>query len=111
MGTSLESKEAVDRIGMPKYGVEFVSPWHDRTTMLDFAQSWDKSLFYSYEVRRSEFDHVLLQNAAAKTARVIEGCRISNVDFPPEGGVIGSLITAVVGACLLLFIVSLVKRA
>ena len=29
----------------------------------------------------------------------------------PEGGVIGSLITAVVGACLLLFIVSLVKRA
>jgi flavin-dependent dehydrogenase len=83
-------KDAVDRIGMPKYGVEFVSPWHDRTTMLDFAQSWDKSLFYSYEVRRSEFDHVLLQNAAAKGARVIEGCRISKVDFPPEGGVIAT---------------------
>jgi flavin-dependent dehydrogenase len=83
-------KEAIDRIGMPKYGVEFVSPWHDRTSMLDFAQSWDKSLFYSYEVRRSEFDHVLLQNAAAKGACVIEGCHISRVDFPPEGGVIAT---------------------
>ena len=66
-------KEAIDRIGMPKYGVEFVSPWHDKTTMLDFAQSWHKSLFYSYEVRRSEFDHILLRNAAAKGACVIEG--------------------------------------
>jgi uncharacterized membrane protein YeaQ/YmgE (transglycosylase-associated protein family) len=28
-----------------------------------------------------------------------------------DGGVIGSLITAVVGACVLLFLISLVKRA
>src|SRR5450755_4515709 len=82
--------EAVDRIGMPKYGIEFVSPWHENTTMLDFAQSWHKCLFYSYEVRRSEFDHVLLRNAAAKGACVIEGCRIAQVDFPPEGGVIAT---------------------
>src|SRR6478752_4658034 len=59
-------KEAIDRIGMPKYGVEFVSPWHENPTMLDFAQSWHKNLFYSYEVRRSEFDQILLRNAAAK---------------------------------------------
>jgi flavin-dependent dehydrogenase len=38
-------------------------------------------------VRRSEFDHILLKNAAAKGACVIEGCRISQVEFPPEGGV------------------------
>ena len=84
---ALGVKDQIDRIGMPKYGVEFVSPWHDTTTQLDFAQSWDKSLFYSYEVRRSEFDHILLKNAAAKGACVIEGCRISQVEFPPEGGV------------------------
>jgi flavin-dependent dehydrogenase len=83
-------KEAIDRIGMPKYGIEFVSPWHENTTMLDFAQSWHKSLFYSYEVRRSEFDHVLLRNAAAKGACVIEGCRIAQVEFPPDGSVVAT---------------------
>jgi flavin-dependent dehydrogenase len=80
-------KAEVDRIGMPKFGVEFVSPWHDKASRLDFAEAWDKSLSYAYEVRRSEFDHVLLKNAAARGACVIEGCRISQVEFPPEGGV------------------------
>lgn len=83
-------KEAIDRVGMAKYGVEFVSPWHDHTTMLDFAQAWDKRLFYAYQVRRSEFDQILWHNAAAKGARVIEGCRISQVEFPPEGGVVAT---------------------
>lgn len=83
-------KEAIDRIGMPKYGIEFVSPGHENTTMLDFAQSWHKNLFYSYEVRRSEFDLILLRNAAAKGACVIEGCRIAQVEFPPDGSVVAT---------------------
>ena len=83
-------KEAIDRIGMPKYGVEFVSPWHDNTTMLDFAQSWDKNLFYSYEVRRSEFDHILLRNAAAKGALSSKAAASRQVEFPPEGGVVAT---------------------
>lgn len=87
---TLGVKEAIESIGMPKYGVEFVSPWHDKTSLLDFAQSWDKNLFYSYEVRRSEFDHILIRNAAAKGACVIEGCRISQVEFPPTGGVVAT---------------------
>jgi flavin-dependent dehydrogenase len=87
---ALGVKQAIERVGMTKYGVEFVSPWHDHTTMLDFAQSWNKSLFYAYQVRRSEFDHILWDNAAAKGARVIDGCRISHVAFPPEGGVVAT---------------------
>ncbi len=83
-------QQAVERVGMTKYGVEFVSPWHDTTTLLDFAQAWDKNLFYAYQVRRSEFDEILWKNAAAKGARVIEGCRISNVEFPQDGGVIAT---------------------
>ena len=83
-------KEAIDRVGMTKYGAEFVSPWHDHTTTLDFAQAWDKSLFYAYQVRRSEFDRILWDNAAAKGAGLIEGCRISQVEFPPEGGVVAT---------------------
>src|SRR5258708_38447250 len=81
-------KAEIDRIGIPKYGVEFNSPSHDGVSSLDFAQAWDKSLFYAYEVRRSEFDQVLIKNAAAKGATIIEGYRISQVEFPPEGGVV-----------------------
>jgi flavin-dependent dehydrogenase len=39
-------------------------------------------------VRRSEFDHVLLKNAAASGAAVIEGTRVTGVEFPSEGGVV-----------------------
>lgn len=87
---ALGVKQEIERIGMPKYGVEFVSPWHDTTTQLDFAQSWDKSLYYSYEVRRSEFDEILFRNAATQGASVIENCRISQVAFPPAGGVVAT---------------------
>ncbi|HTZ78560.1 MAG TPA: NAD(P)/FAD-dependent oxidoreductase [Stellaceae bacterium] len=79
-------KEEIERIGMVKYGVEFVSPYHGRAVSREFSQAWDKSLPYSYQVRRSEFDHVLLRNAAAKGAEVIEGSRVTEVGFPAAGG-------------------------
>ncbi len=80
--------EAIARIGIPKYGVEFVSPYHGRASNLDFAQGWDKRFDSAYEVRRSEFDHVLLRNAAAAGARVIEQCRVTAVEFPEAGRVV-----------------------
>ncbi len=83
-------KNEIDRIGMPKYGVEFVSPTHNKAVTLDFAQGWDKRFFYSYQVRRSEFDHILLKNAAARGATVVEGCRVADVTFPAEGGVVAT---------------------
>jgi flavin-dependent dehydrogenase len=83
-------KDEIERIGMPKFGVEFVSPYHNKAVTLDFAQAWDKRFSYSYQVRRSEFDHILLKNAAAKGAAVTEGCRVEDVDFLPDGSVIAS---------------------
>jgi 2-polyprenyl-6-methoxyphenol hydroxylase-like FAD-dependent oxidoreductase len=74
--------DQIAQIGIPKYGVELVSPWHDKPSTLDFAQGWDKRFASAYEVRRSEFDHVLLKNAAANGVQVIEGCRVTGVDFP-----------------------------
>jgi flavin-dependent dehydrogenase len=76
----------VARIGMAKYGAEFVSPQHARTSLVDFADAWDKRFPYAYQVRRSEFDHLLLQNAARKGAEVVEECRVGEVAFLPEGG-------------------------
>jgi flavin-dependent dehydrogenase len=73
--------DAINRIGMPKWGVDFVSPTHSRTVTFEFGDAWDKSLPYSFQVRRSEFDHILLRNAAAKGARVLEGWRVAEVDL------------------------------
>jgi flavin-dependent dehydrogenase len=80
--------DEIERIGMPKYGVEFVSPYHNKAVSFEFANAWDKGFPYSFHVKRSQFDHILLKNARAKGAEVIEGCRITAVDFLDEGGVL-----------------------
>ena len=79
--------EDVARIGLPKWGVDFISPTHRRTVTLQFGDAWNKHLPYSYQVRRSEFDHILIRNAAAKGARVSEGCRVSELDLSGIDGV------------------------
>ncbi|CAO3402903.1 NAD(P)/FAD-dependent oxidoreductase [Azospirillum palustre] len=83
--------EEVERIGMLKYGAEFVSPYHGKAVTFDFANAWDKTKPYAFQVRRSEFDHILIRNAAAKGATVIEGCKVTDVDIR---GTEGSTVTA-----------------
>lgn len=77
--------EQVRAIGMPKYGVEFVSPWHEKPMLLEFSEAWDKSLPSAYQVRRSEFDEVLFRNAQAKGARAYEQSRATKVEFNDAG--------------------------
>jgi flavin-dependent dehydrogenase len=43
----------------------------------------DKSMPMAYQVRRSEFDEILIRNASRKNARVVEGCQVQDVDFLP----------------------------
>ncbi len=38
----------------------------------------------AYQVRRSEFDEILIRNASRKNARVVEGCQVQEVNFLPE---------------------------
>jgi flavin-dependent dehydrogenase len=83
-------KDEIDRIGMPKYGVEFVSPAHNKAMTLDFGQAWDKRYSYSYQVRRSEFDHVLIRNAQAKGATIVEGMRVTEIAFLAPGQVVAT---------------------
>jgi flavin-dependent dehydrogenase len=75
----------VARIGMQKWGAEFVSPWHEHRQSFEFAEAWDKSMPYAYQVRRSELDEILIRNAERKGANVIEGCRARDVEFLPDG--------------------------
>jgi flavin-dependent dehydrogenase len=82
--------DEVKAIGMPKYGVEFVSPWHQHTMMLEFSQAWDKAFPSAYQVRRSEFDHLLFKNAVAKGAHAVEQCRATAVSFHDHGATVNA---------------------
>ncbi|MDO9466746.1 MAG: FAD-dependent oxidoreductase [Thiobacillus sp.] len=82
----------VEAIGMEKWGAEFVSPWHQHRQSFEFADAWDKSMPRAFQVRRSEFDEILIRNAARKGADVIEGCRVRNVEFLPDDA--GALVRA-----------------
>jgi len=78
-------RDQIERIGMPKWGVEFVSPDHDHAAQVEFAEAWDKSMPYAWQVRRSEMDEILFRNAAARGAQAIEGCRVREVRFDADG--------------------------
>ena len=65
--------EQVKAIGMMKPGAEFVSPNHEMTSVFNFAEAWDKSMPYAYQVKRDQFDEILIRNAEKKGVEVHEG--------------------------------------
>jgi flavin-dependent dehydrogenase len=76
----------IQAIGMQKWGAEFVSPWHAvRSQTFEFAEAWNKSLPFAYQVRRSQFDEILIRRAATCGAQVIEGCRVRDIEFLDTG--------------------------
>ncbi|HJV72159.1 NAD(P)/FAD-dependent oxidoreductase [Ideonella sp.] len=78
-------REEVERIGMPKWGIEFVSPEHAHHSFLEFGDAWDKSMPYAWQVRRSELDELMFRHAARAGAEAIEGCRVREVNFDADG--------------------------
>lgn len=74
--------EQVKAIGMQKNGAEFVSVWHEQAQTFQFAEAWDKSLPFAYQVKRAQLDEILIRNAAQKGAEVVEGCCVRRIDFP-----------------------------
>ena len=82
----------LEAIGMPKYGVEFCSPDHQHRSYFEFADAWDKSMPYAWQVRRSDMDELLFRHAAAQGATAVEGCRVREVLFDdpanPQGAVV-----------------------
>ena len=84
--------DEVKAIGMEKWAAEFVSPWHEHKQTFEFSFALDKSMPMAYQVRRSEFDEILIRNASRKNARVVEGCQVHDVNFLPDNA--GALIQA-----------------
>lgn len=77
--------EQIRAIGMEKWGAELVSPAQAQPTRLEFADAWDRSLPFAYQVRRSEFDEILFRNAVRKGALALEGRRVREVAFEDAG--------------------------
>jgi flavin-dependent dehydrogenase len=76
----------IQAIGMQKWGAEFVSPWHAvRSQTFEFAEAWNKAMPFAYQVRRSQFDEILIRRAATRGATVIEGCRVRDIEFLAGG--------------------------
>jgi flavin-dependent dehydrogenase len=69
------------KIGIRKDAAEFESREAGKTVEFQFATAFDKRWPHAFQVRRSEFDHMLLRNCAAKGARVFEEARVTAVDF------------------------------
>jgi len=83
-------REDVERIGVFKPGAHFVSSKDGRSSFFQFSNAMDNVFGYAYQVKRSEFDYILLRTAAAAGANVIEQCRVTDVDFPKDGGVVAN---------------------
>jgi flavin-dependent dehydrogenase len=83
-------REQIEAIGMPKWGVEFVSPLHEHRAYVEFGDAWDKTMPYAWQVRRSEMDEILFRNAAARGALTVEGCQVRDVAFDAEGATVSA---------------------
>jgi len=81
-------RDEVEKIGMPKWGVEFVSPHHDHQSFVEFADALDKSQPYAWQVRRADLDQVLFRAAGKAGARTLEGHRAREVQFDAGGALV-----------------------
>ena len=90
-------RDQVEKIGMPKFGIEFVSPDHAHRSYLEFADAWDKSMPYAWQVRRSELDELLFRHAATCGAQTLESCRVRDVAFDAEGATVQAELTGIDG--------------
>ena len=78
-------REQIDRIGMPKFGIEFVPQEGPERSYVDFAEGWDPSKGQAWQVRRSDMDEILFRHAGQQGALTLEGAQVRQVTFD-EGG-------------------------
>ena len=81
-------RDQVAKIGMPKFGIEFVPPDLPYCSYVDFSEGWDPTKDSAWQVRRSELDELLFRNAAKEGALAIEGAKVRQVDFDDAGATV-----------------------
>lgn len=73
--------DRIKEIGLPKYGAEFND--HGKTLTWYFTDALVKNRPNTYEVRRSEFDQVLIEHTRKLGTAVHEGVRVTDIEFRP----------------------------
>ena len=73
----------IEKIGIKKYGAELISHYEGTSQVFYFGRAIDESQPYAFEVKRDEFDAILLRNAKAKGAQIYEGMQAQHVEFHP----------------------------
>lgn len=82
---TLGVKQKIDAIGIAKHGAEFNPPGPIPPKTYYFKNALDRAQPMAYQVKRADFDHILLTNCADSGARVHEDTRVTGVDFTPSG--------------------------
>lgn len=80
--------EKVAQIGVRKDGIDFYAfeGGETKRTTIYFDEAMDNSVPHAYQVRRSEFDRILLENARACGAEVREQTRIIELENLGKNG-------------------------
>ncbi len=84
--TRLGVLEEVAKIGLIKPGIEISSPGPPgRSHTFYFENTLDQDYPYAFEVRRSEFDALLLANSVTRGVAVHQGVKVTDVTFQKGG--------------------------
>ncbi|MDM0116541.1 NAD(P)/FAD-dependent oxidoreductase [Variovorax sp. J22R133] len=81
-------RDQVEKFGMTKWGIEFVSIEHAHCSYVEFAEAWDKTMPSAWQVRRSDLDEMLFRHAATRGAQTLEGCKVRDVAFDDDGATV-----------------------
>jgi flavin-dependent dehydrogenase len=77
--------EAIEHIGVRKIGADFPAPSPVGYNVFRFERALDPTWQHAFQVRRDEFDRLLIDNAAASSVQAFEGHRVTSVDFDSDG--------------------------
>lgn len=72
--------EAVEKISVKKLGADLALPDREDYRKFEFAEA-NKQHPHAFQVKRAEFDHLLLENARRRGAKVVEGTKVTDVSF------------------------------
>ena len=81
--------EAVEKMAVKKLGADLALPDKTYYRKFEFAEA-NKDHPHAFQVKRAEFDHLLLNTARDKGATIHEGVKVTNVSFDQPDAVIVS---------------------
>jgi flavin-dependent dehydrogenase len=79
--------EEIARIGIVKRGADFTLPAYKGHVTVEFRNALDPRPPTAFQVKRAQFDHILLQNAKRSGVCVHEGVRATAVEFLAGGDI------------------------